>query len=239
MALDPGATTLGVRDKEEAMKVRDVMTEEVFTVDSDTPLKIVATRMLEYGVSGMPVVDGDRVLGVISETDVLFKERTAPDRKGLVDWLVHYAEDPPLAKLEARTAGQAMTTPAVTIAPGRSIADAAERMLELSIDRLPVVDGDFLVGIVTRTDLVRAFTRGDEEIERDIREDGILRRFWLSTATIHITVEEGIVALAGRVASKELADSIVEFAEQTPGVVSVESKLTWPKTKPRRERTLA
>lgn len=221
------------------MKVSDVMTEKVFTVDSDTPLKIVATRMLEYGISGMPVVDGDRVLGVISETDVLFKERTAPDRKGLVDWLVHYAEDPPLAKLEARTAGQAMTTPAVTIAPGRSVADAAERMLELSIDRLPVVDGDYLVGIVTRTDLVRAFTRGDEEIERDIREDGILRRFWLSTATIQITVEEGIVALEGRVASKELADSIVEFAEQTPGVVSVESKLTWPKTKPRREPTLA
>jgi CBS domain-containing protein len=239
MALDPDATKLGIRDKEEAMKVRDVMTEEVFTVDSDTPLKIVATRMLEYGVSGMPVVDGDRVLGVISETDVLFKERTAPDRKGLVDWLVHYAEDPPLAKLEARTAGQAMTTPAVTIGPGRSVADAAERMLELSIDRLPVVDGDTLVGIVTRTDLVRAFTRGDEEIERDIREDGILKRFWLSTATVQITVDEGIVALEGRVASKELADSIVEFAEQTPGVVSVESKLTWPKTKPRRERTLA
>lgn len=221
------------------MKVSDVMTEKVFTVGPDTPLKTVATRMLEYGVSGMPVVDGDRVLGVISETDILFKERTAPDRKGLVDWLVHYAEDPPLAKLEARTAGEAMTTPAVTIASGRSVADAAALMLELSIDRLPVVDGDSLAGIVTRTDLVRAFTRGDEEIERDIREDGILRRFWLSTATVNITVEEGVVALEGRVASKELADSIVEFAEQTPGVVSVESKLTWPKTKPRREPTLA
>lgn len=221
------------------MKVSDVMTEKVFTVAPDTPLKTVATRMLEYGVSGMPVVDGDRVLGVISETDILFKERTAPDRKGLVDWLVHYAEDPPLAKLEARTAGQAMTTPAVTIASGRSVADAAELMLELRIDRLPVVDSGQLVGIVTRTNLVRAFTRGDDEIERDIREDGILRRFWLSTATVNITVDDGIVALAGRVASKELADSIVEFAEQTPGVVSVESKLTWPKTKPRRERTLA
>lgn len=221
------------------MKVSDVMTEKVFTVAPDTPLKTVATRMLEYGVSGMPVVDGDRVLGVISETDILFKERTAPDRKGLVDWLVHYAEDPPLAKLEARTAGQAMTTPAVTIGSGRSVADAAALMLELSIDRLPVVDGDRLAGIVTRTDLVRAFTRGDDEIERDIREDGILRRFWLSTATVNITVEEGVVALEGRVASKELADSIVEFAEQTPGVVSVESKLTWPKTKPRREPTLA
>jgi CBS domain-containing protein len=239
MALDSHTTTLGSRDKEEAMKVSDVMTEKVFTVAPDTPLKTVATRMLEYGVSGMPVVDGDRVLGVISETDILFKERTAPDRKGLVDWLVHYAEDPPLAKLEARTAGQAMTTPAVTIASGRSVADAAELMLELRIDRLPVVDSGQLVGIVTRTNLVRAFTRGDDEIERDIREDGILRRFWLSTATVNITVDDGIVALAGRVASKELADSIVEFAEQTPGVVSVESKLTWPKTKPRRERTLA
>jgi acetoin utilization protein AcuB len=98
------------------MKVSDVMTDKVFTATPDTPLKVVATRMLEYGVTGMPVVRGDEVLGVISQTDILFKERTAPDRKGVVDWLVHYGEDPPLAKLEARTAGDAMTTPAVTIA---------------------------------------------------------------------------------------------------------------------------
>ena len=97
------------------------------------------------------------MLGVVSETDILFKERTAPDRNGVVDWLVHYAEDPPLAKLDARTAGEAMTTPAVTIASGRSIADAAALMLELRIDRLPVVDSGRLVGIVTRADLVRAF----------------------------------------------------------------------------------
>jgi CBS domain-containing protein len=210
------------------MKVSDVMTEHVFTVTADLPLKEVATRMLEYGISGMPVADGDRVLGVVSETDILFKERSAPERQGLVDWIVHYGEDPPQAKLEARTAGEAMTSPAVTIASGRSVADAAELMLDLRVDRLPVVDSGRLVGIVTRTDLVRVFTRGDDELEREIREDGIIKRLWTSADRVKISVDQGNVVLIGRVDTQELAESIVSFAERVPGVVSVESRLTWP-----------
>jgi CBS domain-containing protein len=202
------------------------MTETVFTVTPDTPLKAVATRMLEYGISGMPVVDGERVLGVISETDILFKERVAPDRKGLVDWLVHYAEDPPLAKLEARTAGEAMTTPAVTIGPERTVADAAALLLDLRIDRLPVVDGGELVGIVTRADLIRAFTRDDEEIERDIRQNGALHRLWIEPDQVQVTVEDGNVVLSGTVDTPDQAESLVGFAERTPGVVSVESRLS-------------
>jgi predicted transcriptional regulator len=211
------------------MKVSDVMTENVFTVAVDTPLKTVATRMLEYGVSGMPVVVGERVLGVISETDILFKERTVPDRKGVVDWLMHYAEDPPLAKLDARTAGEAMTTPAVTIASGRSVADAAALMLDLSIDRLPVVDAGRLVGIVTRTDLVRAFTRKDDEVAGEIRRGGMLQRLWLDPEQLEISVDAGNVILEGQVDTQDLAESLVRFGAQTPGVVSVESRLTWPR----------
>jgi CBS domain-containing protein len=210
------------------MKIGDIMTTKVFAVEADTPLKEVATRMLEYGISGMPVADGDRVLGVVSETDILFKERSAPERQGLVDWLVHYGEDPPQAKLEARTAGEAMTSPAVTIASGRSVADAAELMLDLRVDRLPVVDSGRLVGIVTRTDLVRVFTRGDDELEREIREDGIIKRLWTSADRVKISVDQGNVVLIGRVDTQELAESIVSFAERVPGVVSVESRLTWP-----------
>jgi CBS domain-containing protein len=233
--------TLEASEKEEVMKVSDVMTEKVFTVTVDTPLKTVATRMLEYGVTGMPVVIGERVLGVISETDILFKERTAPDRKGVVDWLVHYGEDPPVAKLDARTAGEAMTAPAVTIASGRSIADAATMMLDLGIDRLPVVDGGHLVGIVTRTDLVRAFTRGDEEIGREIRRGGMLQRLWVDPEQLDVSVDQGNVVLAGEMDTEDLADSLVSFAQQTPGVVSVESKLTWPRPAkdPRKERAPA
>jgi CBS domain-containing protein len=210
------------------MKIGDIMTTKVFAVEADTPLKEVATRMLGYGISGMPVADGDRVLGVVSETDILFKERSAPERQGLVDWLVHYGEDPPQAKLEARTAGEAMTSPAVTITSGRSVADAAELMLGLRVDRLPVVDSGRLVGIVTRTDLVRVFTRGDEEVEREIREDGIIKRLWMSSDRVKISVDQGNVVLTGRVDTEELVESIVSFAERVPGVVSVESKLTWP-----------
>jgi CBS domain-containing protein len=208
------------------MKVRHVMTETVFTVTPDTPLKAVATRMLEYGISGMPVVDGERVLGVISETDILFKERVAPDRKGLVDWLVHYAEDPPLAKLEARTAGEAMTTPAVTITPERTVADAAALLLDLRIDRLPVIEGGELVGIVTRADLIRAFTRDDEEVERDIRQNGALHRLWIDPDQVQVTVEDGNVVLSGTVDTPDQAESLAAFAERTPGVVSVESRLS-------------
>lgn len=216
------------------MLVRDVMTEKVFTVTRDMPLKVVATRMLEYGVSGLPVVADDEVVGVVSETDVLFKERVAPERKGLVDWLVHYAEDPPLAKLDARTAGDAMTTPAVTIQSGRSVEDAATLMLDLGIDRLPVVDSGRLVGIATRADLVRAFTRSDELIAQEILQEGLLKRFWVGPSSVALEVEQGNVLLEGRVDTEELAESIVDFTRRIPGVVSVESQLKWPRTKARR-----
>jgi CBS domain-containing protein len=222
------------------MLVRDVMTENVFTVPADTSLKQLATRMLEYGVSGMPVVDdGDNVVGVVSVTDVLFKERTAPDRKGVVDWLVHYGEDPPLAKLDARTAGDAMTTPAVTITSGRTVEDAATLMLDLRIDRLPVIDSGRLVGIVTRTDLVRAFTRTDDVLAREIREEGLLKRLWVGPSAVTLEVDDGNVLLEGRVDNEELADAIVAYTERIPGVVSIDSKLTWPKKGRRREKANA
>jgi CBS domain-containing protein len=217
------------------MLVRDVMTEKVFTVTRDMPLKVVATRMLEYGVSGLPVVADEEVVGVVSETDILFKERIAPERKGVVDWLVHYAEDPPVAKLDARTAGDAMTTPAVTIQSGRSVEDAATLMLDLGIDRLPVVDSGCLVGIVTRADLVRAFTRSDELIAEEILQEGLLKRFWVGPSSVVLEVEQGNVLLEGRVDTEDLAESIVDFTRRIPGVVSVESKLTWPRTKARRQ----
>jgi CBS domain-containing protein len=211
------------------MKVRDIMTTNVFTATADMPLKEVATRMLEYGISGLPVVDEEQgVVGVLSETDILYKEMTAPKRDGLVDWLVHYGEDPPATKLNARTAGQAMTSPAVTITPRRSVAEAAELMLELRIDRLPVVDGRELIGIVTRADLVRAFTRKDEEIERELKREVLLGKLWIDPADVKVHVKDGYVTLEGRVDDEGVAEQILHFAQRVPGVVVVEPRLTWP-----------
>jgi CBS domain-containing protein len=210
------------------MKVADVMTEDVFTTSPGTPLKEVAEKMLQYGISGMPVVDAEGyVVGVVSETDILFKERVAPERDGLVDWLVHYGEDPPAAKFAARTVGQAMSSPAVTIKSRRSVAEAAALMLDLDVTRLPVVDGDRLVGIVTRADLVRAFTRADRELEREIREDLILKSLWASPKRVAVNVQEGQVVLEGDVDNEDVARYLETHAARVPGVISVDSRLTW------------
>jgi CBS domain-containing protein len=219
------------------MRVSDIMTTKVFTATRDMPLRLAATRMLEYGISGMPVVDGERLVGVISETDILFKERTAPVRDGLVDWLVHYGEDPPAAKLSARTVGEAMTAPAVTIGSRKLVSEAAALMLDLRIDRLPVVEGEELIGIVTRADLVRAFTRTDNEIEREISEEVILGGLWVSPSRVKVEVDDGSVLLEGEVDNESLAAQIVRSVESVPGVVSVESRLMWPASAPTKRHT--
>jgi CBS domain-containing protein len=229
---DVGQTLELSKQRRIDMKVADVMTDNVFTASPDTPLKEVAERMLQYGISGMPVVNSEeRVVGVISETDILFKERVAPERDGLVDWLVHYGEDPPAAKLAARTVGEAMTTPAVTVKPRRSVAEAAALMLDLDVTRLPVVEADRLVGIVTRTDLVRAFTREDDELEREIREDLILNTLWASPDRIRVEVDGGQVVLEGEVDNEEAARFLESHAARVPGVLSVDSRLTWDRTR--------
>jgi CBS domain-containing protein len=210
------------------MKVVDAMTAPVVTVAPDTPLKTAAALMLEHRISGLPVVADGRVLGVLSETDILYKERAAPTRQGLVDWVVHYGDDPPTAKLQARTAGEAMTAPAVTVPPWRSLAGVAAMLLDLGIDRLPVVDGDELVGIVTRSDLVRAFTRTDEQIEEEIRSEVLVRVAWLGQDAVSVSVMDGVVTLEGEVETESVAEVIEAEARRVPGVVSLESRLSSP-----------
>jgi CBS domain-containing protein len=205
------------------MKVSDVMTTDVVTVTADTPLKQAAALMLEREISGMPVVDEEAVVGVLSVTDVLFKEHTRPEREGLVDWVVHYGEDPPATKLDARVVRDAMTTPPITIRSTRSVATAATLLLDLGVDRLPVVDGDELVGIVTRSDLLRAFARTDEEIADEIRTEAIPRAIRIEPDELVVAVTAGEVLIEGRVASEELVERIRAEVQQVPGVVSVEA----------------
>jgi CBS domain-containing protein len=210
------------------MKVEDVMTAPVITVSPETPLKRAAALMLEHRISGVPVVADGRLVGVLSETDILFKERTSPQRQGLVDWVLHYGDDPPAAKLAARTARDAMTAPAVTVQPRRRVADAAALLLDIGIDRLPVVDGDQLVGIVTRSDLVRAFVRSDEQLEAEIRRDVVVGTAWMPEESVDVTVTDGDVILEGSVETETVAQLIESQVRSVAGVVSVESRLEWP-----------
>ncbi len=210
------------------MNVRDVMTRDVLTVSPSTPLKDVARLLVERRVSGVPVVDEDgSVLGVVSEGDILVKERGRPGRASLLERLIEVGSE--AEKHDARDAADAMTTPAVTIRPGRAISEAAALMLDRCVNRLPVVDAHgALVGIVTRADLVRAFVREDDEIEREIRNDVILRTLWNSPDRFNVEVERGEVTLEGEVADADSADLLARFVERVPGVVGIRSRITWP-----------
>jgi CBS domain-containing protein len=211
------------------MKVSEVMSRNVLTVTTHTPLKEVARQLVRRRVSGMPVVDEDgSVIGVVSEGAILAKERDRTSRRGSL--LNHLLEvDSAGLKHDARDAGDAMTSPAITIRPDRAVAEAAAMMLDRCVNRLPVVDrAGTLVGIVTRADLVRAFVRDDEAIENEIRNDVILRTLWSSPDRFRLEVEGGEVTIEGEVSDAESAQLLAHFVERVPGVLGIRSRVTWP-----------
>jgi CBS domain-containing protein len=212
------------------MKVADVMSRDVLTVEPQTPLRDVARLLFDRGISGVPVCDGERrVLGVVSEGDILFKEHdpASDARRGRLAWLLAPDATQALAKAHAVTAGEAMSTPAITISPYRSVAAAARLMVERGVNRLPVLRDGVLVGIVSRADLVRAFVRRDDEIAREIREDVLHHALWLEPNTLEVEVVQGAVKLSGTVPARSDARVVVQAVGRVPGVVTVESALTW------------
>ena len=208
------------------MKIRDLMTKEVVAIEPGATLKDAAALLASHRISGLPVVDHQgHVAGVLSEADILEKEAGDRGRRSLLGRLL--AGERP-GKLEARTVGEAMTSPAITVKPESDAAGAARLMIERKVNRLPVVDAqDGLVGIVTRADLVRAFVRPDAEIERELRDEVLLGSLWIDPATVEISVQQGEVTLAGEVDTKADARLIESFAVRVPGVVSLQSKLGW------------
>ena len=121
-----------------------------------------------------------------------------------------------------------MTSPAYVIAPHASIADAAWHAARNRVRRLPVVDDNgVLVGIVTRSDLLRGFLRPDEDIRDDITQNLIVGAFMLDPNSVEVSVEEGVVTLRGQVERRSIALEIVDNVRNWSGVVDVDDKLTY------------
>jgi CBS domain-containing protein len=210
------------------MRIDQLMTRDVVTVSPETTLKEVAALLAEHRISGVPVCDaGGRVVGIVTEADILWKELGLPPAGGgVLNWILETA-DHAVERAAARTAGDAMTRPAITIAPTATVAEAARTMIDNRVNRLPVVADGRLVGIVARADLVRAFKRSDEEIEREISDDVLLHTLWVDPESVSLLVTGGNITVAGKVDNRTTAQLIEAFIRRVPGVVSVESKLTW------------
>ncbi len=213
------------------MRVSELMTEKVLTIGPEAPIKDVAKVLVANGISGLPVCDIEgRVLGVISEGDILYKEHDPTEGHfgGPLGWIIdgtpNYAG---YIKAKALTARRAMTSPAITIAPHESAAEAARIMCERRVNRLPVVKDEQLVGIVTRADLVRAFIRTDAEIEQELKDDVIERTMWIDPGKVESGVHDGCATLSGRLDRRSDVDLLNRLVARIPGVVAVESTVTW------------
>jgi CBS domain-containing protein len=187
------------------MQVQDVMTSPAITVGADASLHEVAETLAAKHISGLPVVEaGGALVGVISEADIIAKQGHDPS--------------------DARTAREAMTSPARSIEPQGQVAEAARVMLAERVNRLPVVRDGELVGIVTRADLVRAFLRSDGEIREEIRESVALRWHGIDPNGLTVRVEEGAVEVEGHLAVDGDAELVEQVIRRIPGVVSVECR---------------
>ncbi|MFH8801961.1 CBS domain-containing protein [Streptomyces sp. NPDC017936] len=208
-----------------------LMVDEVVTVRSDTPFKEVVRLLEEHRVSGVPVIDGNRrVLGVVSESDLVPRQTRVPWSAGLrarcrraLGGRVRHAA----GGGRARTASGLMSRPAVTVTADATVSEAARLMTEHGVDRLPVVDGEErLVGIVTRRDLLQVFLRSDDEIRRDVRQEVFLNTLWLSPRVVGITVHDGVVTLTGQLERRSEITVAVGLTRRLDGVVDVVDHLS-------------
>ena len=210
--------------------VRDVMSSEVVAVRRGASFKEMAASLRQYRVSAFPVIDDDgKVIGVVSEADLLAREAQADGQAGLggaVTGLLHHNQR---AKAGALTAGDLMTHPAVTVKPGETIEHAARLMYSLQVKRLPVVDaGGCLVGIVSRADVLSIFDRPDEEILAEITDEVILHRFLMDPALFTVSVSDGVVTVKGDPESATLGRELVNAIRHVQGVVAVRDELAYP-----------
>ena len=211
-------------------KVKDVMTGEVVAVRRDASYKEMAAWLRQYRVSAFPVIDENRrVIGVVSEADLLAKEALAGDHAGIpaaITGILHHKE---YKKAEGVTAGDLMTHPAVTVRPEDAVEHAARLMYTLQVKRLPVVDaGGYLVGIVSRSDLLTVFDRTDEQIHAEIVNDIILRDFLVDPALFTVAVADGVVTVKGAPETADLGHRLVTRIRRVQGVVAVRDELSYP-----------
>jgi CBS domain-containing protein len=208
--------------------VRDVMTTEVVTAEPSTPFKEIAARLAQHRISAVPVVDaGRRVLGIITEADLLLKQEH-PDPKADISLIWTRRRRRERAKAAAAVAGKLMTAPAATVAPSSTVTEAARRMHTAGVKRLPVVDETGrLVGIVSRADLLKVFTRPDEAIRSQIISEVIVGDFMMDPSRFFIDVDDGVVLLQGKTERGSRIPSLVRAVHHVEGVVRVEDQLSF------------
>lgn len=222
------------------MKAEEIMTRHVITVPMDAPVEQAAQLMLEHRIGGLPVCAPDgKLAGIVSDSDLLRRAESGTDKRR-AHWLEFVLGPGKLAAEYAHAHGrrvcEVMTPAPVTASPHDSLEHVVGLMERKRIHRLPIVDGERLVGIVTRADLVRALLRSahrippgpasDEEIRRQLWDE-LARQPWASPGMVQVAVQDGVVTLGGGVPDPRQIDALRVLAENIPGVRAVKDDMVW------------
>lgn len=193
--------------------VRDVMSTAVVSVRPDTPFDEIVRTLTVRGIRAVPVVEGDWLVGVVSEADLT---KSVEDGSG------------PRRRPRPATAHEAMTSPVVTVPPEASVAEAARRMRRRNLGWLAVTEPgtDRLVGVLGRSDVLGVFLRDDAEIREEIGT-GVLRPLLGAAAhRVTVAVDDGVVTLGGHLRRRAEAEAVAGLAGRLEGVVAVRNELT-------------
>ncbi len=213
--------------------VKDVMTTRVVWVKKSAPFREMARALRDNRVSAFPVLDDEgKVIGVVSEADLLTKEALGGEHDGLpgiVTDLLHHKD---LVKARGITAGDLMTSPPVTAGPEDTVEHAARLMYTRKVKRIPVVDADgHLAGILSRADVLAVFDRPDEDIRREVNAEILFDQVPDDPNRLSVAVKDGVVTLAGTPETEAIGHEIVDQTRHIQGVVAVRDRLNYPPPK--------
>jgi len=208
------------------LKVSDVMTRDVITVTEDTPYKEVVALLAAHHITAVPVLNAaGGVAGVVSETDLLRKEEFHGSRR--LPWALRWRQRGARSRAVGLRVSELMSHPAVTIDQTATIPAAAKLMAARGITRLVVTDGEILAGIVTRSDLLKAFLEPDDRVLQRVRREVVVQAIWDDPLGVGLAVQDGVVTLSGGVDRRSTAELAEKLTAEVDGVVGVDNQLTW------------
>ncbi len=221
------------------MKASDVMTSKVVSITPESSLTDMIRLMLDYRISGLPVVTKDgKLVGMITEGDCLRRAETGTEVKRSF-WRDLLTGSETLAteyiRSHGRRVSEVMTADPITVAPDTDLNEVIHLMEKNQIKRVPVVKDGALVGILSRANLVQALaglvgTANIEQSDAKIRE-GVIAALsklpWAANEFLNVTVKDGVVDLWGSFTAFRQDEAAIVAAENVPGVKKARSHLSW------------
>lgn len=226
------------------MKAIDIMTTDVVTVSPETSVYEAARLLLGRRISALPVLNADaRLIGIISESDLMRRGEIRSEKRS--SWLQELLGSDlrrasQFLRAHGRRVADVMSTEVISAPPRTPMRQLAELMERHHVKRLPIVDGHRLVGIVGRSDLLRALLAldpteqpapdADDQAVRQRLLEALKARHWAGSIVANVIVEEGVVHLWGEAGTAREIDACRALAETIEGVRRVANHMALVKT---------